>query len=111
MIGGEKVTPMIEELAAAPCEDLATRWLAAEERVRTEPTNVALAEEAARLGETYDEAVCAASMEDLRLAWEAARRLQSGEEIGSRSWADARRVSELLRTEYEAARARDVATT
>ena len=101
------VTTLKNELATAACEDLATRWLAAEERVRAEPANEALADEAARLGEAYDDAVGAASMEDLRLAWEAARRLQGDEEIGSRAWADARRVSELLRTEYEAARTRD----
>ena len=99
---------MTDDLATAACEDLATRWLAAEERAQTEPANETLAEEAARLGEAYDDAVGAASMEDLRLSWEAALRKQAGEEIGSRAWADARRVSELLRTEYEAARTRDV---
>lgn len=92
------------------CEDLATRWLEAEQRSRTEPTNEALADEAARLGEAYDAAVGAASQEDLRLAWESAQRRQAREEMGSRAWADARRVSELLRTEYEAIRARATAS-
>ena len=95
---------MTDDLATAACEDLATRWLAAEERTRAEPANEALAEEAVRLGEAYDAAIGAASLEDIRLSWEAALRKQAGEEIGSREWADARRVSELLRTEYEAAR-------
>jgi hypothetical protein len=99
---------MTDDLATAPCEDLATRWLAAEERTQTEPANEALAEEAVRLGEAYDAAIGAASIEDLRLSWEAALRRQADEEMGGRAWADARRVSELLRTEYEAARTRDV---
>lgn len=89
------------------CEELAARWLAAEERSRTEPANETLAAEAAQLGEQYEDAVEAATQEDLRLAWEAAQRRQAAEEIGGRAWGDARRVSELLRTEYEAARSRD----
>lgn len=98
---------MRDEPATLGCEDLARQWLAAEERVRSEPANEALAQTAARLGEAYDEAINAASLEDLRLSWEAAQRAQAGEEIGSRSWADARRISELLRTEYLAAHSRD----
>ena len=101
---------MCDELAAPGCEDLARQWLAAEERVRLEPANEALAQNAVRLGEAYDEAVTAASLEELRLSWEAAQRAQAAEEVGGRSWADARRVSELLRTEYLAARSRDDAT-
>jgi hypothetical protein len=65
---------------------------------------VEFALEAARLGELYDNAVRAASQEDLRLAWEAARYRQRAEEVGTPAWSDARRVSELLRVEYEAAR-------
>jgi hypothetical protein len=98
---------MRDELATPGCEDLARQWLTAEERVRLEPANEALAQVAARLGEAYDEAVNAASLEDLRLSWEAAQRAQAAEEIGGRSWADARRVSELLRTEYLAAHPRN----
>ena len=101
---------MRDELATPGCEDLARQWLVAEERVRLEPANEGLAQVAARLGEAYDEAVNAASLEDLRLSWEAAQRAQAAEEVGGRSWADARRVSELLRTEYQAARSRDDAT-
>ena len=85
-------------------EDLATRWLEAETRSHGEPANEQFAEEAARLGEAYEAAVGAATQEELRLAWEAATARQAAEEIGGPAWADARRVSELLRTEYQAAR-------
>jgi hypothetical protein len=98
---------MRDELATPGCEDLARQWLAAEERVRIEPANTSLAHAAASLGEAYDEAVNAASLEELRLSWEAAQRAQAAQEIGGRAWADARRVSELLRTEYLAAHSRD----
>ena len=86
-------------------EDLATRWLDAETRSQGEPANASIADDAARLGEEYDAAVATATLEELRLAWEAAARLQAAEEIGGPEWANARRVSELLRTEYQAARA------
>ena len=85
-------------------EDLATRWLDAETRSQGEPANSSIADEAARLGEEYDAAIATATQEELRLAWEAAARLQAAEEIGGPEWATARRVSELLRTEYLAAR-------
>ena len=85
-------------------EDLATRWLDAETRSQGEPANASFADDAARLGEEYDAAVATATQEELRLAWEAAVRLQAAEEIGGPEWATARRVSELLRTEYQAAR-------
>jgi hypothetical protein len=97
------------EPAAAGCEDLAGRWLEAEQRVRTEPANERLAEAAVRLGEAYDDAVGLATQEELRLAWEAARHRQARVEIGTPAWADARRISELLRAEYEAAREREAA--
>jgi len=100
-------TPPAPSLDDRPgCEDLATRWLDAEARARTEPANTSLADEAARLGDAYELAITEATAEELRLAWEAARRLQEAEEIGSVPWSDARRVSELLRTEYQAARDR-----
>ena len=88
-------------------EDLATRWLEAETRSHGEPANGQFADEAASLGEAYEAAVEAATQEELRLAWEAAAQLQAAQEIGGPAWADARRVSELLRTEYQAARAAD----
>jgi hypothetical protein len=107
IIVAQETDDMAEEPTTAPdCEDLATRWLDAEERSRTEPSNQAFAADAARLGEAYEAAVGQASQEDLRLAWESARQRQAGQEMGSRAWTDARRVSELLRTEYEAARDR-----
>lgn len=97
---------MTEVLTAAPvsCEVLAARWLEAEERSEIEPMNATLAQEAIRLAAAYEDAIRAASQEELRLAWEAARQRQGRELIGTREWSDARRVSELLRTEYAAAR-------
>ncbi len=96
---------MIDALTDAPgCEVLAARWLEAEERTEIEPTNATLAREAVRLALAYEDAIRAVSQEELRLAWEAARQRQGRELIGTKEWADARRVSELLRTEYEAAR-------
>jgi hypothetical protein len=97
---------MTEVLTAAPtsCEVLAARWLEAEERAGIEPTNATLAQEAVRLAQAYEDAIRAATQEELRLAWEAARQRQGRELIGTREWGDARRVSELLRTEYAAAR-------
>ena len=89
-----------DEASSPALDDLATRWLDAETRSHGEPANAAIADEAARLGEAYEAAIAAATQEDLRISWEAAVRRQSDEEVGSASWADARRVSELLRTEY-----------
>jgi hypothetical protein len=83
-------------------ELLASEWLMAEEQARDDPGNTILDARAERLSERYAAAVAGATVEELRLAWEAARRRQAEEEMGSRAWADARRVSELLRTEYQA---------
>jgi hypothetical protein len=82
---------------------LAVDWLEAEERTRADPTNAALDAAAARLSDAYAASIAAATPEELRLAWEAARRRQETEEMGSVRWAAARRVSELLRAEYQAA--------
>ena len=96
---------MIDAPIAAPgCEVLAARWLEAEERAGIEPTNANLAQEAIRLAGAYETAIREATLEELRLAWEAARVRQNRELIGTREWGDARRVSELLRAEYAAAR-------
>ena len=81
-------------------EDLAARWLDAESRSHGEPANASIADEAARLGEAYEQAVGAVTQEELRLAWEAAVRRQGEQEVGGPAWSDARRVSELLRAEY-----------
>ena len=81
-------------------EDLAAAWLDAENDV-TEGRTVGNSDELAReLAERYAEAITAATQEELRLAWEAARARQAEQLIGTGEWMDARRVSELLRTEY-----------
>src|SRR5690606_15634599 len=66
-------------IEASP-EELAARWLEAEARVEIEPANQALAQEAVRLASAYEAAIRVASLEELRLAWEAARRRQAQEE-------------------------------
>jgi hypothetical protein len=84
-------------------EDLATRWLAAE-RLAEERGNAGGSEGDARSASAdYDAAVAAATSEDLLVAWHAAQKLQAATEMGSRQWAEAREVSELLRVEYLAA--------
>jgi hypothetical protein len=85
-------------------EDLATRWLAAEDRTTAEPEYAQAGEDAVRLGAEYEEALASASPEERRLAWEAARTTQANTEVGSTAWAAARRVAELLRVEYLASR-------
>jgi len=85
-------------------ERLAADWLNAEREVAEGIRNPAQAEETARdLSSRYDDAIRAASREELRLAWEAARKHQGEREMGSEAWLEARRLSELLRGEYEAA--------
>jgi len=85
-------------------ESVAGAWLAAEQELAAGSGNPAHAEDNARaLSERYDEMIRAASREDLRLAWEAARKAQADQEMGSEAWANARRLSELLRGEYQAA--------
>jgi hypothetical protein len=85
-------------------ERIAADWLDAEREVAEGIRNPAQAEETARLlSARYDEAIRTATREELRLAWEAARRNQGQREMGSEAWLEARRLSELLRGEYEAA--------
>jgi hypothetical protein len=85
-------------------ERLAADWLDAEREVAEGIRNPAQAEEIARvLSAQYDDAIRSATREELRLAWEAARRNQGEREMGSEAWLEARRLSELLRGEYEAA--------
>jgi hypothetical protein len=91
-------------LAPGSLERLASDWLASERDVAEGIRNPAQSEDNARdLSARYDEAIRAASREELRLAWEAARRSQAQTDIGSEAWLQARRLSELLRSEYEAA--------
>ena len=82
-------------------ESIAGAWLAAEEALARGSGNPEQSEITARdLSARYDEAIRTATREDLRLAWEAARKLQADTEMGSEAWASARRLSELLRGEY-----------
>jgi LAS superfamily LD-carboxypeptidase LdcB len=84
-------------------EGVAARWLAAEQELARGSGNPARSEELAReLSDRYDTLIRAATREEQRLAWEAALRHQAQQEMGSEAWADARRLAELLRAEYEA---------
>ena len=93
---------MTIEASNETIEGLATRWLAAELRAAGRPKETLLSATATTLGLAYDDALRAASPEELLVAWERAREAQAALEVGSREWAEARRVSELLRTEYAA---------
>lgn len=85
-------------------EGVAGAWLAAEQELAAGSGNPGQSEINARaLSDRYDELIRTASREELRLAWEAARKIQSEQEMGSEAWANARRLSELLRGEYQAA--------
>jgi hypothetical protein len=85
-------------------EEIAAAWLAAEGSLAAGSGNPAQSEINARaLSDRYDQVIRTASREELRLAWEAARKVQGEQEMGSEAWANARRVSELLRDEYQAA--------
>ena len=87
-----------------PIESVAAAWLGAEESLAAGSGNPRQSEIDARaLSDRYDETIRRATREDLRLAWEAARKIQGEQEMGSEAWAAARRVSELLRGEYQAA--------
>jgi hypothetical protein len=90
-------------------EAIAAAWLAAEEQLAAGSGNPAQSEANARaLSARYDEAIRSASREELRLAWEAARKIQGEQIMGSDAWASARRASELLRGEYQAMAAEPV---
>lgn len=92
---------MSEEPSTRSLEQTAAEWLAAERVLTAHPG--ATAETVARgLAADYEDSVRAATPEELRLAWEAARGVQARCEMGSMEWAEARSVSELLRTEYSA---------
>lgn len=84
-------------------ELIATEWLASE-RAETALATPRTEAAARRLAAEYEDAIRAASQEELRLAWEAARAAQARCDMGSLEWGQARSVSELLRTEYEASR-------
>ena len=85
-------------------EDLASAWLDAE-RTAIAVGNANNTEDRARLASAaYDTAVAAAAPEELLLAWRAAEATAGRAEMGSKAWAEAREVAELLRVEYLAAR-------
>jgi hypothetical protein len=88
---GDSIDASIEELASA--------WLAAERHSTSDPAP-GKAKDAVIASRRFEDAIRVATQEDLRLAWEAARRIQAACEIGSVEWAEARTVSELLRMEY-----------
>jgi hypothetical protein len=96
---------VLDDLDAGSLERIAGEWLAAEETVASGGGgNPESAEMLAReLSDRYDAAIRSVGREDLRLAGEAARRLQGEQEMGSAAWASARRLAELLRDEYLAA--------
>ena len=83
----------------ADIEDLAARWLAAERRATSHPVE-STAKAALEASRRFEEAIRGASQEELRLAWESARRTQAECLMGSKEWGEARTVSELLRMEY-----------
>ena len=90
--------------STAAIEDLAAAWLEAE-RQAVAVGNANNTEERARVASAaYDAVVGAATAEDLLLAWQAAQATAAAAEMGSKAWAEAREVAELLRVEYLAAR-------
>jgi hypothetical protein len=99
-------TPGAETGLPESIEAIAGAWLAAEESLAAGSGNPEQSETTARaLSDRYDEAIRTATREELRLALEAARKLQADQEMGSEAWAGARRLSELLRSEYQASSA------
>lgn len=94
----------VGDAAGGAIEDLAAAWLDSE-RTATAVGNANNTEERARLASAaYDAAVSAATPEELLLAWHAAQATVGQAEMGSKAWAEAREVAELLRVEYLAAR-------
>lgn len=85
-------------------ESLAKAWLEAERALRTKDGEVGFERRARLASAAYDEAIRVASADELLLAWQAACKAQAVHAVGSAAWLDARSVSELLRTEYEASR-------
>src|SRR6266404_5618512 len=85
-------------------EGLAAFWLESE-RTAVAVGNANNTEERARLASAaYDAAIASATAEELLLAWQAAQATAGRAEMGSKAWAEAREVAELLRVEYLAAR-------
>jgi hypothetical protein len=85
-------------------EGLATAWLEAERQAVAVGNANNTEERARQASAVYDAAVSGASSEELLLAWRAAEARAAESEMGSKDWAEAREVAELLRVEYLAAR-------
>jgi hypothetical protein len=95
------ITP--ESATASSIEALAAAWLNAERESVASAGEASYLRRALEASAAYDDAIRSATQEELLLAYEAARRVQAAEEVGSGGWAEARAVSQLLRHEYEAA--------
>ncbi|MDX6585482.1 MAG: hypothetical protein QOI10_4666 [Solirubrobacterales bacterium] len=87
-----------------PIEVLASAWLEAERQAIAVGNANNTEERARQASAAYDAAVSAATPEDLLLAWRASEATAAEAEMGSKAWAEAREVAELLRVEYLAAR-------
>jgi hypothetical protein len=110
--GGEQgdthpIEPSREDGAASTdgsIEGLATAWLESERQAVAVGKANNTEERARQASAAYDVAVSGASSEELLLAWRAAEARATESEMGSKDWAEAREVAELLRVEYLAAR-------
>ena len=85
-------------------EGLAAAWLEAERQAVAVGNANNTEERARQASAAYDAAVSATSSEELLLGWRAAEARATEAEMGSKDWAEAREVAELLRVEYLAAR-------
>lgn len=95
--------PTPQDAPARPIELIATEWLTSE-RQQTSAPSASTEATSRKLAAEYERAIRKASQEELRLAWEAARGIQAGCEMGSQEWGYARSVAVLLGMEYEASR-------
>jgi len=101
---GESSDDMTGESSDGSIEGLAAAWLESE-RTAIAVGNANNTEDRARLASAaYDAAIASATAEELLLAWQAAQATAGRAEMGSKAWAEAREVAELLRVEYLAAR-------
>lgn len=87
-----------------PLLDLADDWVSSEAASVRQPGRIALVRIAVEAAIRYEDALAAASADDVRLAWEQAVVRQAQSAFGSAPWTTAFRVSELLRFEYTAVR-------
>jgi hypothetical protein len=97
--------PTEADTPAGSLEELATAWLDAERQAVAVGNANNTEDRARQASAAYDGAVAGASPEELLLGWRAAEATASRAEMGSKEWAEAREVAELLRVEYLAARA------